>query len=362
MRHAKAGPRRAVAGLFSLLVLSVASLAGAHALGLSRGDYRLDGSDVVASLVFARSEIVLAVPELETDDGALTDATLASARDLLQRAIVDRIDVRGDGSRCTPRLERTTLTGPDALTFSARFSCSSRPSVLDVDFGVVSVLTAGHRHLAHADLGGTAADWVAFAGNTKKQLTVGASRTAAKKPRAWPFFRMGVEHILTGYDHLLFLAGLMIVATRIGPLAGAITAFTLAHSVTLALATLGIFAPSPRLVEPAIALSIAYVGVENVFAKDETRRWRVTFPFGLVHGFGFAAALRDLSMPKSDLPIALFSFNAGVETGQLAVIALVLPALLWARSRGLVTDKRVKGASLVVACVGLVWFVLRVTG
>jgi len=105
-------------------------------------------------------------------------------------------------------------------------------------------------------------------------------------------------------------------------LAGVVTAFTLAHSITLALAALSIFAPSPRLVEPAIALSIAYVGVENLFVKDARRRWRITFPFGLVHGFGFAGALREIALPRAQVPVALVSFNLGVGFGDRGVKVL----------------------------------------
>ena len=132
--------------------------------------------------------------------------------------------------------------------------------------------------------------------------------------------KLGVEHILTGADHLVFLLGLILVGGSLRSLVGVVTAFTLAHSITLALAALSIFAPSPRLVEPAIALSIAYVGVENLFVNDASKRWRITFPFGLIHGFGFAGALREIALPRAQLPIALVSFNLGVELGQLGVL------------------------------------------
>ena len=111
--------------------------------------------------------------------------------------------------------------------------------------------------------------------------------------------KLGIEHILTGADHLVFLLGLLLVAGGWRPLLGVVTAFTVAHSITLALAALSIFAPSPRLVEPAIALSIAYVGVENLLNPDARQRWRITFPFGLVHGFGFAGALRAIALPRA---------------------------------------------------------------
>jgi hypothetical protein len=143
-------------------------------------------------------------------------------------------------------------------------------------------------------------------------------------------------------------------------LALVVSAFTVAHSITLALATLSVVTPSPRLVEPLIALSIAYVGVENLFVTDAAKRWRITFPFGLVHGFGFAGALREIALPRAQIPVALVSFNVGVEVGQLGVLALVLPLVFAARRAPRFRDRGTKLASLGIAFAGTVWFVVRV--
>ncbi|HEX3343263.1 MAG TPA: HupE/UreJ family protein, partial [Polyangiaceae bacterium] len=173
------------------------------------------------------------------------------------------------------------------------------------------------------------------------------------------FFTMGVEHILRGTDHLVFLLGLVVIGGKPRSVLVVVTAFTVAHSITLALAVLGVWAPSPRLVEPAIALSIAYVGVENFFVRDLSKRWRITFPFGMIHGFGFAGALREAALSRAEIPGALVLFNLGVEAGQLAVLALLLPALFflrkatWFRTRGV----EIISAAIVVA--GLTWFVAR---
>ena len=145
------------------------------------------------------------------------------------------------------------------------------------------------------------------------------------------FLKLGVEHILKGYDHLLFLLGLLVACRRFSTMAVIITCFTLAHSVTLALAALDVVALSPRVVEPLIAASIVFVGVENLVRRDEPRwRWVLTLAFGLVHGFGFAGVLKEagLGSAGSSLLVPLFSFNLGVELGQIGVAAIVLP-LLW---------------------------------
>jgi hydrogenase/urease accessory protein HupE len=172
---------------------------------------------------------------------------------------------------------------------------------------------------------------------------------------------MGIEHILTGYDHLLFLFGLILVGGKVRSLIGVVTAFTVGHSISLALATLGVWSPGSSIVEPAIALSIAIVGVENFFLDDASRRWRITLPFGLIHGFGFAGALTEISLPRAKVPAALLGFNLGVEAGQLAVLALVLPLILFAHRSERFRDRGVKALSALIVLAGLVWFVQRVT-
>jgi hydrogenase/urease accessory protein HupE len=170
---------------------------------------------------------------------------------------------------------------------------------------------------------------------------------------------MGIEHILTGYDHLVFLFGLVLLRSRARDLVAVITAFTVAHSLTLAVAVLGVFTPRPRLVEPAIALSILYVGVENFFVKDARRRWRITFPFGLLHGFGFAGALSSAAISGAEIKVALVSFNVGVEAGQLLAMALLLPMVALARQRDGFEPRGVRVLSGAVALAGGAWFVLR---
>jgi hydrogenase/urease accessory protein HupE len=170
---------------------------------------------------------------------------------------------------------------------------------------------------------------------------------------------MGLEHILTGYDHLLFLLGLVLVGRPLRSLVAAVTAFTLAHSVTLALSAFAVWTPSPRIIEPCIALSIAYVGIENWFVPDARGRWRITFLFGLVHGFGFAGALREIAVPRADIPAALFAFNLGVELGQLAVLAALVPLVLAARKTAIWPRIGLRACTMTIALAGLVWFFAR---
>jgi hydrogenase/urease accessory protein HupE len=173
------------------------------------------------------------------------------------------------------------------------------------------------------------------------------------------YLRLGVEHIVSGFDHLAFVFGLVLVTSTRRSLLFAITAFTLAHSLSLALAMFDVVAPPSSWVEVAIALSIAYVGLENFFLHDGSLRFRLTFAFGLIHGFGFAGALREIGVPPDRAPAALALFNLGVEFGQLAVLALLLPLLGWLRTRPgrWAVHSRVLNAALVVLGIG--WAVQR---
>ena len=169
---------------------------------------------------------------------------------------------------------------------------------------------------------------------------------------------LGFTHILPkGVDHILFVLGLYLLSTRWKPLLVQVTAFTLAHSITLALSVYGIFSLPASIVEPLIALSIAYVAIENVLTS-RLHAWRtiVVFGFGLLHGMGFAGVLQEIGLPRSEFVTALIAFNVGVELGQLAVIALAFVLTgLWLRAKPWYRNGVVVPASLLIAAIGLYW-------
>ena len=176
------------------------------------------------------------------------------------------------------------------------------------------------------------------------------------------FLPLGVEHILTGADHLLFLVGLLLLGGSVRQLLIVVTAFTLAHSVTLSLSVLNVFSPPSNIVEPAIALSIVWVGADNLLVGGgrDLRAW-IAFVFGLIHGFGFAGILRAMNLPNRDVAWSLVSFNVGVEIGQLAVVIAAAAALAALRARSELFGQRLATVgSVVVIVVGGVWFVQRV--
>ena len=176
------------------------------------------------------------------------------------------------------------------------------------------------------------------------------------------YARLGVEHILTGADHLLFLLGLLVACRRFRTVAAIVTCFTVAHSVTLALAALDVVTLSGRVVEPLIAATIVFVGAENLVRGDEPKgRWLLTFAFGLVHGLGFAGALKEIGLGAGGTSIAgpLVAFNLGVEIGQLAVAAPLLWVLWKLRRLPWFSRHGARAVSLIVAAVGLVWLARR---
>jgi hydrogenase/urease accessory protein HupE len=185
-----------------------------------------------------------------------------------------------------------------------------------------------------------------------------------RRSTAWRYFTLGFTHILPhGLDHMLFVLGIYLLSGRARSVLCQVSAFTVAHSITLGLSMYGVVAVSPRIVEPLIALSIAYVAIENLFLS-ELKSWRVAlvFAFGLLHGMGFAGALQELGLPRSEFVTALVTFNGGVEAGQLAVIGAAF--LLVGRhcaNRSWYRSRIVVPASLLIACTAVYWTIERLS-
>jgi hypothetical protein len=180
------------------------------------------------------------------------------------------------------------------------------------------------------------------------------------------FVEAGIDHIFLGYDHIAFLLAVILWGQSLWSLVKVVTAFTVAHSLTLSLAALDIVRIPSSVVEPLIAATIVFVAAENFFVRDIRRRWRATFVLGLVHGFGFAGALREYGLPDGTLVPALAGFNMGVEIGQVAIVALIFPLLLWSDRIGghnaIATGRRpalVYACSAVILAFGLYWLIER---
>ena len=175
------------------------------------------------------------------------------------------------------------------------------------------------------------------------------------------YLLLGYTHILPrGLDHILFVLGIFLLSPRIRTMLFQVTAFTIAHSISLGLSMYGIVSLPSRVVEPLIALSIAYVAVENLFTRD-LKPWRLAlvFMFGLLHGLGFAGVLRELGLPRDEFLTALLTFNLGVEGGQLTIIAAAMLVVAPIMKKGWYRQRVVIPASIVIAAVGVYWFIVR---
>ncbi|MFJ5758979.1 HupE/UreJ family protein [Neobacillus sp. NPDC093182] len=195
--------------------------------------------------------------------------------------------------------------------------------------------------------------------NQEQQDQSEANPQVEKSNSSWfSFFKLGMLHILTGYDHLLFLLALLLRKQTFKQYAAIITSFTIAHSITISLAVLGVITLPSRFVESVIAFSIVYVALENIFRKEIRHRWGLTFLFGLIHGLGFANILKEMNIPRGDLAVAIVNFNIGIEVVQLALVLLVLPLLTYMFK--LQSSKIIiRIGSIIVAALGAFWLIER---
>jgi hypothetical protein len=270
-----------------------------------------------------------------------------------------------DGRLSTPALETVRQgEGPTQFQLLLRGTFSARAKTFA--FSNQMELNEYFLRLKHADQAMTLGFWL-NQGLQHPPFDLQQSSLATAQPGVTDVIReyvlLGFTHIVPkGLDHILFVLGLFLLSMRARPLLLQVTAFTLAHSITLALSIYGVIALPSRIVEPLIALSIAYVAIENL-VLEEYRPWRplIVFLFGLLHGLGFAGVLQELGLPREQFTTALVSFNVGVELGQLAVIlAAFLCVGLWFGRRHWYRERIIVPSSIAIALVGLYWTVERV--
>jgi len=356
--------------------LLVAPRTDAHELGLSRSDLLTKGSGVEAVVAFARRDAIALLPAMDADrDGSLSDEEVTSHGEAFAKRVLEGFEVEADGKACTPKPGSARLASEDGIDAFGSFACGgpTDTAALTVRIPLLAELSTGHRQLLKISHGGKVDEAMLHSKEPSLSLKGEPAKEGSDPAPAEPehhgtldFFPLGIEHILTGWDHLVFLVGLALVAgfgeRRARSIFLAVTAFTVAHSVTLAMAVLGLVRPSPSIIEPLIALSVAYVGIENFIVKDPGKRWRVTLPFGLIHGFGFAGALGHVGIPTDRVPAALLLFNLGVETGQLAVLALLLPLVFFLARQAFYRRWGMRALSGLIVLAGLFWFFERVLG
>lgn len=294
------------------------------------------------------------------------DALGDTTRDLrdLAAAVARHVAVEADGAACSgvPAETRPPSAGRTNVEVVVLYACAAPIRSLTIRDGSDALLGVDHHTIADIQWPAGARQVVFEKG--QRQATIAITGNASPEGGASKFvfyLELGVEHIIGGVDHLLFLLALLALATSFWQTVKIVTGFTVAHSITLSLAALGMVDVPSSLVEPLIAASIVWVAVENLVAPDGVgRRWLIAAVFGLIHGLGFASALAELGLSRDALVGALIGFNIGVELGQLAFVAVVMPPLVWASRPGRLPrlPQILSGA---VALIGIVWFVQRIT-
>ena len=327
---------------------------------LSRVGMLLGILTILSGTVFAHDPGLSAVEVRVLEDRIVAEVSFASL-DLqtIQPSGSDLLTVADDRGKLELRSFNRKPSDQNSVHFLLEFAATN-VAELKISAPVLAQLARGHKQFCSVSRDNRVLGERMLSAEAN-EFTVDL-RTASKNNGSfWRFLLLGIEHIITGYDHLAFLLALLLAGGSLRSNAKIITSFTVAHSLTLALATFGVLNVPPAVVEPVIAASVVFVGVENLFGKRLTSRWLVTFVFGLVHGLGFASILREMGIGGTGAGVALplVSFNLGVELAQIAIAALVLPFVRRLGQRPAFALKYAPALSLLIACAGLYWFLTR---
>ena len=363
--------RLALVFLFLLLHTSV----WAHKSSDSYLSLTINGQEIDGRWDIALRDVEDAIGLDADDDGAITWGEVRAKHQEIAAYAFSRLTLVSDQTVCISRtLEQLIENHTDGAYSVLRFraDCARPIERLQADYRLLFDVDAHHKGLLRLSQDGQTMTAIFSPESPTQAFTVG-SRSLWRE--GLQFVREGVWHIWLGFDHVLFLIALLLPAVLVRVesrweavvdfsstwwnVVSIVTAFTVAHSLTLSLATLGVVRLPSRLVESAIAASVVLAGLGNLYPMMMRRRWLVAFGFGLIHGFGFAAVLADLGLPQRSLLLSLVSFNVGVEIGQLAIVAAFLPLAYFFRHTWTYQHVVVVAGSLTIAGVALLWLIER---
>ncbi len=350
--HVQIMSARRLGLLFAVLSLKVVSLnLFAHDLYRSESKLVIQGRVVKDTLTFN----LLDFPGVDQNaDKSISQKEFEQAFDRVYAQIMAHYALSSNGPPVRMTREKYKLFDDHVLLLDLEFTFPQQVLALELTSTLPDLLGAGHVHLVSVALGGRLQQQILDGRNGRAFFTETSGRWWQTMGR---FIWLGIQHIATGYDHLAFLLGLLIATASLRSLVKVITSFTVAHSITLALATFGVVVLPSRFTESMIAASIIYVAVENLLRKSTIDRWKLTFLFGLVHGFGFSNVLREMQLPRADLALSLFSFNAGVEIGQIVFVVLLFPAIEDLIKSG--WTKLRPAVSIAIGLLAAYWFIQR---
>ncbi|MEP7244800.1 MAG: HupE/UreJ family protein [Gammaproteobacteria bacterium] len=375
---------KALAALCALAMLLVSPAAFAHKpsdsyLTITEPD---GGNTLDGQWDIALRDLQQAIGIDGNDNGQITWGEVKARQQAITAYAFSRLSVeglaRGDRGVCTPKLRELLFDehvdgGYAVLRFGAE--CPLRPQQLVVHYSLLFDVDPNHRGLLNARAPG--ASQALVLSQDRPSVTVDLAVSGAGS-QLRSFLVEGIWHIWKGYDHILFLITLLLPAVllyRVGrwearaslrdsllDVLKVVTAFTLAHSITLTLAVNGLVSLPSRLVESGIAATVLLGSLNNLYPVVRERRWAVAFVFGLIHGLGFASVLGDLGLQGWNLAVALIGFNLGVEVGQLAIVLVLVPTIYALRTSAMYRRAVMPGGAIVIACIAAYWLFLRAFG
>ena len=361
--------------ILTMLILFLTVPAWAHKPSDSYLSLAVKDSQIEGQWDIALRDLDYAIG-LDTDgDGAITWGEVRTKHDEIASYALSRLTLTSGETRCSTEATRHLIDNHTdgayaVLLFTA--NCPAAIDTLQADYRLLFDLDAQHKGLLRLTHGQVTTTAIFSQETPVQQFTIGETSSWRQVRQ---YIHEGIWHIWLGYDHVLFLVALLLpsvlrrVEDRWEPtprflsafweVLSIVTAFTLAHSITLGLATIGLIALPSRLVESAIAASVVFAGISNLYPALVQRRWLVAFLFGLIHGFGFATVLSDLGLPKGSLALSLVSFNLGVEAGQLAIVAIFLPLAYYLRNSWTYQRLVLVTGSLGIAALAFAWLIER---
>lgn len=383
--------KAAILVLAAILLLPMPRSASAHAYSASFTKIKFTDQATTVSFSIDALSVMELLEEVDSNkNGILEKSEMKAEREHISELITETVVLDKDNREQEPELKGMKLEKKDRKDFVTvtlvypPYSAGDTVTLMDGFFkndaatNYINLISASNRgETSEAILQGDNREWTILLTEVQQEQGTNPSESGgtpsnnsgqdgrapaktASSTSGWTaFFKLGMLHILTGYDHLLFLLALLLRKQTFRQYASIITSFTIAHSITLSLAVLGIADLPSRFVEAAIAFSICYVAAENLFRKEIRNRWLLTFGFGLIHGLGFAGILKEMAISKSSLASALVGFNIGIEAVQLVLVLLALP-LLRLLHKQKAAGKIIAYGSWAIILFGAFWFFERV--
>jgi hypothetical protein len=367
--------RAALRALIAVSLALAASSAFAHKPSDSYLAISVEGTEVRGQWDIALRDLDFAIGIDDNGDGDITWGEVKAHHADIAAYSLARLKLRSGGADCPVHATAFLADDHSDGAYSVmRFEgvCQTETQAIEISYSLFADIDPQHKGLLRLEHGGGTRTGIFSPERATQSFEL---EKISALTQFFDYAREGVWHIWIGFDHILFLLSLLLPAVlaltggrwqaieRFPPafwdVFKIVTSFTVAHSITLSLAALGVVSLPSRLVESAIATSVVLAALNNVFPLVHERRWMVAFFFGLVHGFGFASVLRDLGLPQNALLIALVGFNLGVEGGQLAIVSAFLPVAYWLRATWLYRRLVFIGGSLAITTVAGIWLVER---